>query len=51
MSTFHKYRLTLQHDNGIKRITTVARNKQEAKDIICHCESCPPRAILSIERI
>jgi hypothetical protein len=47
----HKYRLTLRHDNGIKRITTVARNKQVAKDVICRCEGCPPSAIISIKRL
>lgn len=47
----HKYRVTVKHDHGTKCITTVARNKQVAKDVICRCEGCPPRSILSVERL
>jgi hypothetical protein len=47
----HKYRLLVICDEGVKLITTIARNKKNAVDLICRNEPCPESAILCVERI
>ena len=46
----YTYILTLCHDHGTVKLTTVARNKSAAIDLVCMAENCPKRAIIKIIR-
>lgn len=45
-----QYRVTLNHDNGITKITVYGHSSPESvKKMILETERCPERAILNIE--
>lgn len=45
------YRLTINHDNGTFKIKTAASSKEQAINIVCEAENCPPGAIDKVERV
>lgn len=50
MLRFYRYTFTLRRDSGTVKLTTAARNKQAAREIIKRAERCPDRAIVAIVR-
>ena len=49
--TIKKYQVSLKHDNGKIRITTVATSKQSAIDMIMKAEGCPECAISNVNEL
>jgi hypothetical protein len=45
----YMYRMTLQHDKGLVRITTAATSIQAAIDTVCRAEGCPECAVVRVE--
>lgn len=45
----NKYKLTLKHDNGKHVINTTAKDKDQAINIVCASEGCPPIAVIKVE--
>ncbi len=41
----------LKHDNGSFKLSTVARDLETAKDMICKAENCPAGALTFVKEI
>lgn len=39
------YQATLTHDNGTHRMTVKAETIDQARDLVCKAENCPPGAV------
>lgn len=48
--TLHTYTVTVQHDNGITRMTVRASSAAAVIAIVQDIEKCPARAIRAIKR-
>jgi len=46
---FLRYSFKVKHDNGTVNISTVARSKESAINIICTNENCPENALTFIK--
>lgn len=46
-----KVRVTLRHDAGRVRITTVAASVRKAVELVCAAERAPLRAVVRVDRI
>ncbi len=44
-----RYRLTLKHDHGKVKLTTVASSEKSARLIVTKAENCPDCAIVNVE--
>jgi hypothetical protein len=49
MQEYRRYRLTLRHDAGTVRITTVSTSADRAIALICAAEHAPARAVVKVE--
>lgn len=45
------YRLTLRHDGGVVRITTLSVSVKRAVQMVCAAERAPLRAVVRVRRI
>jgi hypothetical protein len=48
---YHRYVVTMQHDNGVVRIETVARDADTARALVIRAEGAPERACLGVKEI
>lgn len=44
-NTMKTYQATLKHDNGTHRMTVKAETIDQARNLICKAENCPPGAV------